>query len=314
MEVGGIEARSTGNSSLPEVVVAEPSKKTTSTSCELDSADTVAHGTNAGLAIWAADKRCHGTILEKAPVKCEQDVATSIQELIDMGLGIGGMVGSCGAVKLENYKCGLASDALVAATAGLAAAGGAIADKCAHQAHGYGDILDTATTLGKCTADAASSMNSFFEAHNSIQHLKSTCGSGKAGCTVSALDVTAVLADFGAYIAAAYDDCQTYHGEKNPGEVKDTEDADCADAVLDGVSQVSRLAELGLKMYGACRPAPSRLYLEGNGQATGSPLVLALAAIIPVAAVVSFVAGSRFAKSRQQTWSTDAELLESGSE
>jgi hypothetical protein len=279
--------------------------------CELDSADTVEHGVNAALAIWAADKRCHGTLLTEAPVKCEQDVSTSIQELIEMGSALGGMVGSCGAVKLENWKCGKAADNVVAATAGLAAAAGKIADDCAHivPAALDGDVLDTATQLGKCTADAGDSMTTLFHAHNSIQHLKDKCGAGsrrrrKGGCTVDALDVTSVLADFGAYIAAAYTECSEYHNA-----AADTEASDCADGVLSGIAQLTELAKLGLEMKDACKSSSSRLYLDSNNEAasaTTSPLVLALAAILPVSAVLSFVAGSRFAKSRQQTSARDA--------
>jgi len=271
--------------------------------CELDSTIAVEHAVEASMAIWAADKRCSGDIVTEAPVKCTEDVATSIEELSKMGTAVGSMVGTCGNLKLENHACAMAADAVFSATAGLTAAGAKIADHCAHivpEKYNH-EILDTATLLGKCTANAAGSMNSFFAAHNSIQHMKKHCAKdSKGGCRAHALDVVGVLSEFGAYIADAYANCNAYHeGEK---EAPQNDAAACAAAVLDGIADLTEMTELGMKMHNACNIKDSRLYLEGNqaASATSSSSLLALAAAIPAAAVLSFIAGSRFAKSRQQ--------------
>ena len=74
-----------------------------------------------------------------------------------------------------------------------------------------------------------------------------------------------------------------------------------------------------MTMKKECSETASRLYLASNSEvsaATSSPLLLALAAVLPVTAVLSFVAGSRFAKSRKYIEARDTEpsFLESGPE
>merc|ERR1719253_76182 len=185
-------------------------------SCELESSAAVADAINSAMFIWAAAKRCKpgSAVLAEAPVKCEQDVASSIQSITAMSAAIAGMIDSCDGINKENHKCAAAANSVVSATAGLAAAGGAIADKCTDAGHGYGDVLGTATTLGKCTADAGSSMNSIFGAVNTLHHVKKGCDAAKhheKKCTADSLDMVSVLASFGAYIAAAVEDCSMYH-------------------------------------------------------------------------------------------------------
>merc|ERR1719498_2379716 len=278
--------------------------------CSLNSASAVAHSVNAAMEIWAADLRCSGSVLEDAPVKCTQDVAGAIEELTQVAIAVGDMAGTCGDLKLDDMACQKAGDEVFASTAGLTKAGAAIADKCAGlTAHDATDhALDTATLLGKCTADAAGSMNTFFAAHNSIQKLKKSCDDQESrACKVDALDVTAVLSDWGAYIAEAYRHCDMYNRHGAKADQADDE-AECAAAVLEGVADLTRMADLGLGMHKACAKA-SRLYLDEKiaSESSSSPsMTLALAASIPVAAVLSFIAGSRFAKSRQQVDARDA--------
>jgi hypothetical protein len=291
-------------------------------SCELDSSAMVTHGINAALDIWAASKRCHGAMVNLAPVKCERDVAGSISELATFGGAIAEMVGSCGAVKLANHDCAMAADSLVAATAGLAAVGGAIADQCGLAnvpAALDGDILGTATELGKCTAEAGSSMNSIFQASNTLQHVQKSCSDSREICKVDALDVVSVLSSFGGYIAAAYADCSL---AANPHTKSDIGADACSADILMGIAQLSNLAKLGLTMQKACASSSSRLYLDTNTEATtttGNLSSFALAAFLPIAMVLSFVAGRRFGKADQSTSARSrsmegSELLESGEE
>jgi len=293
-------------------------------SCELDSSAMVTHGINAALDIWAASKRCHGAMVNLAPVKCERDVAGSISELATFGGAIAEMVGSCGTVKLANHDCAMAADSLVAATAGLAAVGGAIADQCGLAnvpAALDGDILGTATELGKCTAEAGSSMNSIFQASNTLHHVQKSCSDSKknGACTVDALDVVSVLSSFGGYIAAAYADCSL---AANPHTKANIGASACSADILTGIAQLSNLAKLGLTMQNACASSSSRLYLDTNTEATtttGNLSSFALAAFLPIAMVLSFVAGRRFGKADQSTSARSrsmegSELLESGEE
>jgi len=288
--------------------------------CELNAGDAVEHGMNAVLDIWAATKRCHGP--DGMAVKCERDVASSIQELTAFGGAVAEMVGSCAGVKMENADCAEAANSLVSATAGLAAASGAIANDCAHivPEHLNEDVNEEETLLGKCTADAGDSMNSLFHSTSALQHVQKKCSDSKKNgkCTVEALDVVSVLSSFGAYIAAAYNDCSAYDAKRTHSKGADTSAAACTADVLAGIADLSALANIGLKMNKACASSSSRLYLNTNVEATtaaGSLSNMALAAFLPIAMVLSFVAGRRFGKADQSSRSIEGlELLESQEE
>jgi hypothetical protein len=282
--------------------------------CELDSSAMVEDGINGALAIWASTKRCHGAWLSLSPVKCEQDIATSIQVVTHMAGSIAGMVQSCHqSLVTENHECALAANALVSATAGLAAASGLIADKCAHVAKAPkdGGVLGLATDLGSCTADAGGSMNSLFHASNSLQNVKKHCakGLGQKHCAMDALDAVGVLSSFGAAIAAAVSDCSAYHDKTAPpSATTDTAAASCANGILSAVAQLTEVAEQGVTLKRVCEAPAARLYLEGHDAATSGALPFALAAALPITAVLSFALGKRVAKSRQQTAADDTEL------
>lgn len=276
--------------------------------CELSSADSVAKGVDTAMDIWAASKRCTGSYVKEAPVKCTQDVAASIEDMTALGATIAEMVGSCGHDSEED-ECAGAGNEVVSATAGLTAASAKIADMCAHlEPHSLDHpILSQETLLGKCTANAAESMNSLFEAHNALQKLHDTCiDKGHGSCRVDSLDVVTVLSEFGAYIAEAYSHCGMYndgHREVKKSEEESHETAECASAVLEGIGELTELADLGLKMKKACHEETSRLYLtrrsaQPSAGAT-SPMFLTVALLISVA--LSFVAGMRFARSSHET-------------
>jgi len=262
--------------------------------CVLTSSDVVTDAFNSALDIWAATKRCDHKF--NSPALCEQDIASSISDLTALASGIAGIVGSCADVTMN--KCGLAANDLVSVSAGLAAAGGAIAESCTSIEEK--DVLELQTDLGKCTGDATDGLNSMLHATTSLGEMQSSCSGNAGDCTVPTLEVVSVLASIGSYISAAFSDCSAF--AKSP---VNTDAADCASAVLDGVAQLSAAAEAGLQLKDACSASASRLYLDTKGQATSSsPGLTALAALLPLAAVLGFVAGSRFAKNRghaQQT-------------
>jgi len=266
--------------------------------CILDSTGAVSDAIDSALFIWASEKRCKGAVLAQAPVKCTQDISSAIESVTSLANSIAGMVSSCGAIKEANVQCGLDADRLVSATAGLAAADAKIADKCAHVAPApfTGNVLERDTQLAKCTGDAADGMNSVFEASNTLQAIKKKCNGDS--CTVNSLDLVAVLASFGSYIAGAVDQCNAYPSKAH------NDNAECASGILASIAQLSKVAKIGLEMKTSCGKSSSRLYTDIDSQAstaTASPLALALAAVIPFAAVLSFVAGTRFAKKGQQT-------------
>jgi len=283
-------------------------------SCELESGDAVENAVESVLFIWAATKRCHGKLLQEAPVKCEQDVASAIQSVTLMGGAIAKMVDKCSTLTFDKHaKCAGSVNALVSASAGLAAASGLIADKCFNTVpakYDY-DVLDKATLLGKCVLDSGASVNSIFQASNEIKNAKKHCQGKK--CTTDVLNVISIFSHLGGFIANSVDDCSTAHDANTGKKGMDTKVYECSAAVLDGVGDLSKLAALGLNIKNDCDVSSSRLYLESNnieGKATaGNPTLLALAAMIPISAVLSFIVGSRFAKS-QQARAYSQEMLE----
>jgi len=276
--------------------------------CELDSGDAVSGALDSVLNIWAATQRCHGPILTQAPVKCERDVASAIESVSRMSVAIAGMVGDCGGSGLNGAgKCAASVETLIGSSAGLAAASGKIADKCFKTvpAQYSAKILQTSTILGKCVANTGDGMNSFFKASNGIQAAKTSCDSEGKKCTTSRLNVVSILAHMGGFIAESVDDCSAAHDKATATKGMDTSNVECAGAVMDGVGYLSTFASLALNIQKDCGAASSRLYLESESTkanaAMSNPALLAFAAMIPISAVLSFVAGSRFAKAGRQT-------------
>jgi len=278
---------------------------TASGSCVLDSSGTVSNAIDSALYIWTATKRCAGPVVGDAPIKCEQDVASSVKAVTATAGAIAGMMNSCGAIDDANAKCGLAVNGLISATAGLAAAGGKITQFCKDK--DFGEEPELKTALGKCTIQSGGAINSIFDAKNTIGHLQKGCDANTDGkkCAVNVLDVVSVVADLGAHLAGSAAFCQAYatHGAAKVGAEM------CTNGVLEAISQLSNVARIAMGVEKACSKESTRLYLEGNGDGdvgeapTSSPsatITAALLAALPITAVLGVIAGMRLAKSRQQ--------------
>jgi len=280
-------------------------------SCNLDSSDVVVNGIDSAVNIWAATQRCKGPA--QVPVKCEQDIASAIQSVSLMANAIANMVGSCDK-EAQLGQCAVSVNKLVGTTAGLAAAGGLMANKCgkvpAPNTPQDADLpanVESATQLGKCTADAGDSINSILQASNTVREAKKDCSSKGKGCPTSALNVLSIVSNMGSYIFSTVSDCQQYKDEQNkvdsPAYVAGLE---CTESILSAIAGLSNVAAIGLNIKDDCAATSSRLYLESKTGANTegaftNPTVLVLAAILPITAVASFIAGSRFSKSRKDT-------------
>merc|ERR1712216_332444 len=149
-----------------------------------------------------------------------------------------------------------------------------------------------------------------------LQKMKKQCDEGTStGCTVDALDAVSVLSAFGSYISEAVGHCETAHKKS---ETPQSKEALCAGGILGTIADVSSVANLALVLKHECASSKARLYVENDvaTTATGSPLVLALAAVLPLTAVLSFVAGKRFGKGQEprETRIMVPGLLEEGSQ
>jgi hypothetical protein len=265
--------------------------------CVLDSSGAVSNAIDSALYIWAATKRCAAPVVGDAPIKCEQDIASSVKAVTATAGAIAGMMNACGAVDEANAKCGLAVNGLVSATAGLAAAGGKLMQYCKDK--DFTEEPDLKTVLGKCTIQSGGAINSIFDAKNTVGGLQKACdGSDSKKCDVNVLDVIGVVSDLGAHLAGSAAYCQQEFGATANvgGEL-------CTKGVLEAIADLSNVARIAMGVEKACSTASTRLYLEGNVEATTSgpstAIMAGLVALGVAGLVLGVVAGSRFARSQQ---------------
>jgi len=259
--------------------------------CALDGAQSVDELAQATLNIWAATERCGKT---GSKTECAIDIAEAISSVNAMINTIVRSVENCGTLSTEHDKCAMAVSELTAASAGIAGAVGGVYEGCPKlPAAGARRLAHPLTTrLGHCILDAKEAVTTLFSAANAFSHIHKDCETAGAKCDNNALSLVAGLADLGAFLAGAVNTCM----------VKPNAKAACAEQSLTLVGQLHAIAEAGLKVSRECKvDEADRLYLENGAKAaTSNSVPLALAALLPISAVLSFVAGSRFAKYRSQ--------------
>jgi len=266
--------------------------------CAIDGAKAMDEFSDAAIFIWAATKRCGKA--KESQVKCEVDIASAIQSVNNMINVIVNAVGDCNAIKTDHVGCGMAVSELTSAAAGLAAASGEIADACPNTLKnipaGSAKVPEEQTTLGLCLVDGKSAIGSLFSAGKLLSEVQGDCKAEtraewkgkKNSCAYKALDIVSALADMGAFVAASVDDCTSLKGN---GDAT----AACTSGILATVSALKAVAVAGMQIDKKCRADNSRLFLEDQEvPATGTSfLTLALAACLPIAAVLSFAVGRR---------------------
>lgn len=260
------------------------------------------------------------------------DVAGSIKSLTDLALAMAGMASQCGMIgKGTGAACGQTATKLVGLTAGLAQAGGRIDEWCGVEKYCYechakqrlGPFSEV-TTVGQCASSAGKSVEHIGKLYNSVKGIEKKCKGGGKWCAASVMGVMSTIGAFGSYLTYSVAGCSMVDstngkqkkGKQIPALVRPT---NCAAAIELAVTYLSGMGALGIVMQDKCKPKDSRLYLDtdidNSGKtATSLPTVLALAAAIPLAAVLSFIAGTKLSKksrtTRQiMTVSEDAELL-----
>jgi len=122
----------------------------------------------------------------------------------------------------------------------------------------------------------------------------------------NSLKLVEVLAQLGSFLAGSVAHCESALANKEDSK------AECASTVQGMVANLMNVADVGMTVHAACS-SDARLYLENGAEkatSSSSSMPLALAALLPISAVLSFVAGSRFAKARSQNArSADCEML-----
>jgi len=222
--------------------------------------------------------------------------------------------------------CGRAATRLTKAMAGLTSASGGIKQKChpgwvqpsAGGAYVGGAVPGSAWMHGAsalCVLDVKNTAKNLLKAIKYLVKVDKKCEHKHSRkCTKNTLKVVGALAGIGEYIAATVGDCST------PTQM--THDAECAQESIMLVHHVTKVAEAGVEISKSCNqpepPAPAARV----GDAAPPPIVfhvpprryeveeedvepeedkkdsyanLALGASLPLAAVVSFVAGKFYA-------------------
>jgi len=264
--------------------------------CALDGAPAIDSTIAAAVYMFAATERCdknkNGTYDD---VKCEIDIASSVQSVSDIINIITGAVNKCdSALNKENAACGAAVGSLTSAAAGLAAGVGGLVHWIEHKKAGGDVVVDTTTTtLGKCVANVGGAAHGLFSAASGITAATKGC-SGTVGptgaCTIDVLSVISVLSNLGSAVAHVTDQCVPN------GNAEGAESAD----ILKFVSAVSAVSSAGIAVSQNCKVSDSRLYAaEMEQKQQSSPTMnIALVALLPIAAVVGFMGGRRMSKQR----------------
>jgi len=292
------------------VTAADPSHA----KCAFDGAAAVSEISDAATYLWAASQRCGRTAVSgaKNPM-CTIDIASATQAVSDMVVVIAKAVEDCGAIHGENLECGMAIGGLTGAAAGLTAGASGIAQDCtgANPLPAASAVFsDRVYSGGKCIVDAKDTITNLVAASMKLGKVSKACEAGSVSCTNNVLSIIGAAASMGSALAGTVTDCQsvapTSAGNKN---------AKCVQSSLRTVAALDKLGLAGTNIAHKCTVSAARLY-ELEAAQTGSSsnsLVFGMAAFIPIAAVLSFVVGARFAKlreSRNPHTSCDSEAAE----
>jgi hypothetical protein len=264
--------------------------------------------------LWSASKRCDKSYSPVNPslagIACAEDVASSIQSGLSTLDNLVSMLKPCGWVKKEVAIFGTCVDSiggLLANSAGLAASAAKVADHCTLDTPPTYELVEELTPLGKCLSDIGDSAKSLLALSVTLNGIAKHSCKGKM-CTAAILVLIHVASQFGEAFALAFDHCSLSPvGGKGPRN----QQASCAGAIFGLTDGLTGLAAHGYLMSQACKtdveePVKAiRRYIESNepveDSTTSSSMTLAIAAAIPLAAVVSFVGGMRFTKSGQSS-------------
>jgi len=152
-------------------------------------------------------------------------------------------------------------------------------------------------SFGQCLVDIKDLTKSLFKAMKRIMTMKQSCADGTPHCAHNTLKLVASLGAMGQYLSNAVGRC-------SPATVtKRTYDAECAGEVSHLVRHVSNVGRASVDLQQNCNIGAERLYQIEHGEVenqSSNSVTLGLAAMLPLTAVLSFVGGSRFAKTRAQ--------------
>jgi hypothetical protein len=286
--------------------------------CALNGARAVDDMLDSAVYIMASIVRCDNG----DTIRCEVDVASAIESVNAMINVIVKAVDDCGGLAGDpHHKCGLAVGVLTRSMAGLAAASGGIVAKCPNHLNG-GKPMDTvgtamenagkyggkrafktagfSPTFGQCVINIKDTVKSLFKGIKRIMTIKENCEDPKSmGCAHNSIKVVDAFTGLAEYISGAIAKCSA--------SSKHQVDALCAQMSIRLFHAIGNVDRASTAMYQDCKISTAeRLYLENEETAPVAPasssgsVTLALAALLPITAVLSFVGGKRLARARAQ--------------
>jgi len=301
--------------------------------CALDGARAVDDLLDAATYIWASARRCNSDVTESDTILCTLDISASIESVNAMVNVILKAVQKCGHLQSQNAQCGLAVGVLTRSFAGLTAAGSGMAAKCPFGArkpkaplvfgvpvYDQQTALQSATgvvnadkatpaSFGQCLVDIKDLTKSLFKGIKRMMTMQDSCADGNRHCTHNTLKLIASLGAMGEYLSSAIGKCQM----DTKAQEALIDHSECVSEVMHLVRHTSNVGRAGVDLQQHCQLGAERLYqLEhGNVQPPSSnSMTFALAAFLPLTAVLSYVLGRRLAKSPAQSF----ELLQNAEE
>jgi hypothetical protein len=250
------------------------------------------------------------------------DIASAAQSVTNMVDVIAKAVKDCTGLHSQSYECGMAVGGLVSASAGLASGTAGIFKDCPKNAtlaigtQPLNLTFNDLTATGKCVVDAKDIVTSLMGAVSDFSKVAKDCQAGTKDCAINALSTIGAISEIGSGIAGIVNDCQVMGNALSLGN----KDARCVKATSTVVADLSLIGAAGVNIAKKCKVSgevvSKRLY-ELEAAETRSPqnsMVFVLAACIPLAAVLSFVGGARFAKRRterntQTLWADEADEM-----
>lgn len=277
--------------------------------CAFDGAQAASEMSDVVVYMWAAQQRCAPapTGHPNSP-KCTVDIAASLKALNDMVTIIVKAVNDCTTINTENYECGMAVSKLTGGAMGLTKATANTLHYCpsAQSEHGVpADVnpspksIDTKglTDIGKCIVNVKAATSNIFKAALEASKIKSSCAGDSITCGRNALHLIGAVGSMGGALGIGINKCEKASGRT--GNV----DSACAGAITEAVAAIVKVTDAGLGIQQKCVVKPERLYELENAekQAKGSSLnIMMVAALVPIFAVFSFVAGSKFRRGHVQ--------------
>jgi hypothetical protein len=303
--------------------------------CALDSTRATDDIMDTLVYIFASIDRCNSN----AEVRCALDISAAIESANRMVLIIVKAVDQCGVITTSKPQCGIAVGELTRSMAGLSAASAGVVAKCPNKINGgnplntVGDAMQAGSnkagggavaggytvaqangagfspSFGMCMVNIKDSVKSTFKAVKRAMVLSNDCSTpGSLECAHNAVKLVDAFVGLAEFISGAVGKCSL--------NSKDSVNGQCAQMSARLTHAVSEVGVAGTALAGACAPtAKERLYLDSVDEKkdlsapASSSLTMGLTALLPITAVVAFVAGKRLAKARSVQPASDEEML-----